>query len=217
MTELVGSNVVVTANQFNPSILTQLWLVKHGVLLEEDLEAGFVFSEGVSQIQAKEFQMLIVPQMLQFVPKPGENEGALVEGKIGAIINALPHTPYTGIGLNITWHFTPGQEKITQLTRRLFCTNNAAPFSFFSDPDARFGSYLSKDFDVFRLKLDIKPILTKATDEPATDRLQFAFNFHKDLAADTAIDDCRKVLSLWDMAKREAERIVVDTAKLEAI
>src|SRR5207253_8065118 len=99
--ELLGQNVVVTANQFNPSIVTQFWLVKEGVASENEFEGSCIFTEGVSQVQTKTFQLVVVPQMLQFTPSPdAEKQGDLASAKVGKIVRALPHTPYTAIGLN---------------------------------------------------------------------------------------------------------------------
>lgn len=213
MTELVASNVVVTANQFNPSIVNQVWLLKNGIVSEDDFESAAIFAEGVSQIQTKLFQLLVVPQMLQFVIKPGlaEKEESRIAQKVGSIVNALPHTPYVAIGLNFVWHLKEESEGMRELTRRLFFKPGRPPFSLFDVPDARFGAYLSKDFDKLRLKLDIKPIVVKEADKAEEDRLIFTFNFNKDLTPENAVSAIGESLLLWDAAKIEAKKIVSDT------
>jgi hypothetical protein len=95
---------------------------------------------------------------------------------------------------------------VRALTRELFFRDERPLDQHFRDDNANFGAYLSKDFAGFRLRLDIKPILVP-TDEGQENRLQFAFNFHRDVAEGGAgqIEEC---LHHWDEVRREAERII---------
>lgn len=207
--DLIGSNVVITANQFNPSIVTQAWLVKQGIASLEEFESSCIQAEGVSQINTKQYQLVIVPMMLQFVMKPGvEDEGKLIQSKVGTIIERLPHTPYQALGLNFNWHDTREGADIAKWTRGLFFESGRAPFTLFDVPDARFGVYLSKDFEGFRLKVQIAPAMIQSPEQPAKDGLVFGFNFHKSLTDESAVAEVQNSLSLWDAAKAEAEKIV---------
>lgn len=215
--ELVNCNVVVAARQFNPSILTQLWLVRNQVVQEEEFEANNnIFLDVLSQSQTGQFTLVVVPDLLSFVIKPGIDpnaEGALVAERIGRIAHALPHTPYVALGLNFVWHETPQNESISDLTRRLFFRQNAMPYSRFDVPDAGFGCYMSKGFHNFRLKMDVKPVTLVPTPDTREDKLQFAFNFHRDLAGDGAVADIEQSLLLWDDAKRESREIATGTLR----
>jgi hypothetical protein len=210
--ELANSNVVIAARHFNPSILTQMWLVRRGVVREEEFGAASIFTEHLCQVNTQRFNLLVVPDMLQFAADPSvAQEDALIAERVGGLVDALPHTPYTGIGLNFTWH-EASKEATTALTRRLFFRPDVPPYTRFDVPDARFGSYLSKGFRTARLKLDIKPITVRRPEVPPEERLQFLFNFHKDLGGDgdTAVTDIHESLRLWGEAKRESESIVAD-------
>lgn len=216
--ELVVSNVVVTASQFNPSIVNQSWLMKHGIILEDEVEPPTIFVDGVSQIETSQFQLVVVPHMLQFVIKPlAKNEKQLIATRVGGIVKSLPHTPYVGVGLNFVWHAHPERETIHDLTRRLFFKAGTTPFSFFDEAGAHFGAYMSKNFGIFRLKLDIKPVVfAKPGSPPIGDRLMFAFNFDKQLVPENSVAEILDCLSLWDTAKSESEKIASRTCTREA-
>lgn len=206
------SNVVVAARQFNPSIFKQLWLVKNDIVDEDDFGDGCWFSDPAVNVETGRFGLLVVPPQLQFVPKvsPEEQERLIVE-KVGAVVGALPHTPYTAVGLNFFWHLRPEVSDVPALTRRLFHVPEKPLFRQFESQDARFGGYFSKDILGCRLKLDIKPILLpSAEEEEKIEVLQFAFNFHLDVPqeGDDAVRCIHRQLEHWDEARTEATRIV---------
>jgi hypothetical protein len=214
--ELLAENVVITANKFNPSVLTQVWLVRNGILAEEDLGPSSFFPMAV-QVQTPRFMLLAVPDFIQYAPVTPGSDGDLILRTMGGIARALPHTPFTGIGMNFVWTETPGID-IAELTRRLFFRADSPVFSPFDTEDAHFGGYMSKDFRGVRMKLDIKPTIWRKLD-PKTEtpqgvepRLQFSFNFHKDLTPDDSTGntpaEIESILRLWDAAKQESERIV---------
>ena len=207
--ELVRSNLVIAARHFNPSVFSQLWLVRNGIMEEQEFSSGCVFTEQAVNIDSHEFAMLVVPPQLQFAPKvtPGE-QASLIVTKVGGIVRALPHTPYTAIGLNFFWHVRPEDGSVVALTRGLFYNGTHPLSELFNTEDARFGAYFSKDSLGSRLKLDAKP-LTVQRKEERTEVLQFAFNFHLDLPEDRdkAVSAIERHLKIWDQAREESMSI----------
>jgi hypothetical protein len=205
--QLVASNTVIAAGQFNPSVISQLWLVKHKLIDEGDFESGCVFSDSLVQVMAKSFVLLVIPEQFQFVPRTeAENELRLIQDKVGAIVNRLPHTPFTGVGLNFIWHVDPEPADIQTLSRQMFFRENHDLDKSFDSTDAKFGAYLSRDILGFRLKLDIKPIQILENKE---DRLQFAFNYHLDLAGcESPVSEIEARLHKWEEAKAYASELI---------
>lgn len=202
-----GSAVVIVAQQFNPSIITQLWLVRNGVLAEDDFQEGSLYSDVVVQVRSRLFHMLVLPEQLQFVPSgPPEGHQRLIVDKVGTIVRTLPHTPYRALGLNFSWHLKPADGNIARLTRGLFFNPDKPLYRHFDAETAHYGGYLSKDVAGFRLKLDVKPILVIAAAGPE-DRVQFGFNFHCDVAEDGARQIEDRLLH-WDEVRQEAEQII---------
>ncbi len=72
--ELVNSNVVIAAQQFNPSVLSQLWLVDNHVIERDEFEPGSMFTEMIVQAATAEFIILITPQQLQLTPRGAEDQ-----------------------------------------------------------------------------------------------------------------------------------------------
>jgi hypothetical protein len=160
----------------------------------------------ISQINSKQFSLLTLPDRLQFTPNDVTDEnGNLVTTKLGNIVTRLPHTPYSGIGLNFIWHLDPEDTGIKEFTKAIFFHDNPL-FREFDTEDARYGGYLSRNIFGCRLKLDVKPITTIS---PAKKEfLQFLFNFHLDLISDNRVQEIISLLAQWDEAKNMSSRIV---------
>lgn len=207
--QFIGSSVVVVAQQFNPSVMSQLWLVGNGLATEDDFRQGYIFSDSVVQFQTREFQILVVPEQLQFSPKvEAAREQEVIRAKIGAIVETLPHTPYRAVGLNFMWQVTPEMESVQTLSRRLFFRDDIPLFGAFDPADARFGAYLSKDSFGGRLRLEIKPITLKTADR-TVESLNFGFNYNLDVAeSNDRISAILGMLERWNEAMAESIRIV---------
>jgi len=207
----IGSNVVIAAKQFNPSILSQLWLVKHQIIAENEFEPNLVITDVMVQVATKQFQLIAVPEQFQFAPAADEaNAASLIQDKIGKIVSNLSHTPYTGIGMNFLWHLIPEEEVIPALTRKIFFRENIDPFKSFDTADAHFGGYMSKNIFGGRLKLDIRPVKSlEKSIENGKSFLMFAFNFHRDIKGDeNPVASINEFLTHWNDAQSEAERII---------
>lgn len=198
---------MVIAQRFNPTAAGEYQLITQGVLTKDEVGKGCIFTDMLVQVQSDKFRMLLLPEQLQFIPMvPPSEEQQLIIDKLGKLVRTLPITPYKGVGLNFTWHYEPRDKDINRLTREMFCVPDRPLYQAFGETNARYGGYLSKDFNAFRLKLDINPVLvTQETD--SNHRLQFTFNFHRDLGEDGAAE-LQSLLGQWDIARAEAERII---------
>ena len=206
--EKLQANVVIIARQFNPSIISQHWLIKNNILAEDDFEDGSVFSPVMVNVQSTVCHILVLPDQLQFSPKTNsESEQALLNSKLGDIIKLLPHTPFVAAGINFSWHVNRNDMSLSTLSRKLFFRADDPLCQAFNTEDARFGSYMSKDVIGCRLKLDVKPV-TINLPEGTIERLQFAFNFHRELTENNGVDGIVDLLTKWDSAQKMAFDIV---------
>jgi hypothetical protein len=204
--ELVGSSVVVVSPNFNPSVTSQLWLVRNGVVPEGEFLSGCIFTDVLVQVRTRRFSLLFTPEQFQFVPTPGEDDThALMQETIGRVIETLPHTPYRALGLNFTWHLSPEGGDVAALSRRLFFVPERLLFRDFDVPDASFGSYLSRDLLGFRLKVDVKPVAVTPLGSVPEQRLQLLYNFHADLPeGEQAVARLQDHLHRWGEAAETA-------------
>jgi len=195
---LISENVVVTANQFNPTVMTQLWLVQNGILAEN--EGPGIYVPGFVQVKTDDFELLVLLDRLQFVPT-GEQErrADLVVEKVGTIVRTLPHTPYTAAGLNFVWRSGDFPEGIAPASRRLFFKENSIIANDFMNDNARFGAFFSKDLFGCRLKLTALP----ARDVVSGDEfLEYSFNFHRDVTGPDSVQAITETLAIWDPARQ---------------
>jgi hypothetical protein len=206
--QLVDANVVVVARQFNPTIFSQLWLVRNGIATEEDFQGESVFTPAFVQVRARRYALLVLAEQVQFAPSPpAVREGELVLDKVGRIVRLLPETPYVAVGLNFTWQLDIGEpDQFVPFSRALFFRGNPL-FHQFDEVNGRFGGYLSREMFGARLKLDVKPIRVGPPEDPL-ERLLFAFNFHKDVGRDDPVQDIQEMLGRWNDALEESSAIV---------
>lgn len=203
-----GSVAVIVAQQFNAPIITQLWLVRNGILTDEEFQEGSIFSDVFVQVRSNSFQMLVLPDQLQMVPTvPRDQEQVVLVQRLGRLVRELPHTPYKALGLNFAWHLTPADGNIARLSREMFFVPDRTLQRSFADENAHYGGYLSKDFLGFRLKLEVKPVIVPLIGGQVESRLHFGFNYHFDLREDAA-RQIEERLQHWNEARQETERIV---------
>jgi len=211
MIRLVEANSVVIARQFNPSVANPLWLVKHGLIREDELGEESAFTNVFAQIVTKEMVMVLTAEQLMFNPlgEPASKQEKAIE-KVGKFVELIPHTPYVAVGVNFNYHLVPEKIGIPELTRSLFFVGDSPLHSVFNTPDSRFGGYLSKDVLGCRLKLDVKPAFGQLIDEPqAKHFILMNFNFHADLATENdPVRKIKEVLSKWNEASELSKTIV---------
>lgn len=204
---LAAANVVITANTFNLSIFNQLWLERHGIFTEGELtSAENVFLPVVVQVSAENCHLLIVPERLQMTLKTPDNPEPVLE-KVRSIVHLLPETPYTAIGLNAIWNLSMDEgDSVSDFTRRNFAVPGHPLYDYFSDQDAKFGTYVSKPFGSFQLRGDIKPIIIVPT---GTEMVQLSFNYNLDLQpGGDNIGAITGALAQWADAFQETQTIM---------
>jgi hypothetical protein len=207
--QLAHANVVIVAKQFNPSIVNHLWLVENGLVERDEFRQGCVFTDMLANVTTANFILFAAPEQLQFTPL-GDPDGhqELITRVLVRLVEILPHTPYTAVGMNFTWHILPEGAAFGEFARGLFFDRDRPLFRAFDTEDARFGGYLSKNELGCRLKLDVKPIVATANNE-ALELMQFAFNFHLDVPKDrNGVGAILALLNRWNEAREITSSIM---------
>ena len=205
---LVHANAVVVARQFNPTIFSQLWLLRNEFATEDDFQGESIFTPGFVQVRAEGYVLLVLPEQLQFSPLPMDGRhGEVVSDKVGKIVQRLPETPYVAVGLNFNWQVDiEDADEFVAFSRALFFRTNPL-YAQFDQADARFGGYLSKEMFGGRLKLDMKPVPVGPPSE-RVERLLFAFNIHKDVGRDNSVQEIQQMVGRWNDALDQTSEIV---------
>lgn len=179
-------------------------LVRSKIIDESD---SGIYTPGFVQIKSQHFDLLALPDRLQFSPNLDANGGEAVRQKLCTLVRTLPHTPYTAMGMNFTWHTQPLGSDIGRKSRSLFF-NEAHPLrDDFNDGDPRFGGYCSKTIFGMRLKLTMLPAIN--TSKPTEDFLQLAFNYHLDVTPASAVDVISESLNKWNDAQNYATNLAL--------
>ncbi len=201
---------VIVAQQFNPSVASQKWLHDIGLLTMADLERPFAFTPAFAQFSGPDFDFLLLPERLQFTLL-GDSSGQkdVLLDKVAKFVREVPHTPFTALGLNLTYQIVPAHGDTTRITRRLFFVPGSPLHAEFDDDGARFGGYMSRDVLGCRLKLAVRPAIEPLKEGgPPKHFVLMDFNFHHDLtpggdAAETIVKNLEK----WDDVRAHADRI----------
>jgi hypothetical protein len=205
------AGIVLTAQTFNPSIFTETWLTRNGIIAADAFVGPRIFSPEVAQFQTAGLQVLVIPPKMQitFGILGAVIDSALPQQIARRTVELLPHTPYQALGLNFDFFVgQPNGQDFADYNRALLGNGGCHLLGEFSTPDAKFGRYFSKDHGEARLKLDIKPV--QAGPEKK-DLLQFSFSFHHEVAQLGPEARAPKLIQLiesWTSLHRYAERLV---------
>ena len=214
MAEIIKSNVVVVAENLNPSIFRETWLVKESVFTEEEIVPESFFSSVSVNVVTPSVELLIVPERLQLTLKIDEKQDEIVKRVLGNIVKALPHTPYRAVGINFHWILElSDQSKLPEVTQEMFLSEENPLRNIFDTEDTVVGVYLSKDELEMRLKLNVKPIKGGGTNV-GKEALQFNFNFDKSINnPERATGIVLETIDKWLAAKAISEKIVKEVSK----
>ena len=112
-----GAAAVVVAQQFNPSVVTQLWLRDNRVLAAEDFQDGSIFSDYVVQVRSRLFTCSCCRTSYSSCPPSRRNSSNSSSLRGSAPSLSCCRTPRTALGLNFSWHLTPVGGGIGAATR----------------------------------------------------------------------------------------------------
>src|SRR5262245_48697252 len=102
------TNTVVVAQQFNPTVVSQKWLEEIELLRPGEIKGDFAFTSAFSQFATDKFRFLVFPDRVAIGLLVGrEEQKALLLDRLGKLVRAVPHTPYTGLGLNFQFQLSP--------------------------------------------------------------------------------------------------------------
>lgn len=208
MSRYAGHNVVIVAKNFNPTIFSQLWLVKHGVFSEKEVEGNFVFTPIAVNLNTSDLAFLAVPDRIQLsFPNDQVDFKSLLNRILVKIVKELPHTPYQAIGFNMSWVLQPKDaEEFEKISRQIFVSSGNPISKHFSRKGSRFGAYLSTDVSMGRLRLEIKPT-TAPSSSGSQECLHLAYNFTRDLKDEQKDLQILDFIEQWNTAHSIASEI----------
>jgi hypothetical protein len=193
-----GANVVLVAQNHNPSIFSPDWVQRHHII--DEPQEDFVHTPVFSLYKSSTFQMVADPDRFQLILRvlSPSNLQAL-EGAITRLIQTLPHVPYKAVGLNFTWIATPeapgeGAQRMDQL----FLSDPIRLRSAFPEgSDVKLGGIVYNVSRRYRLRLLVEPKIK--TEE----NVRLDFNYHFDArSSDEALNAVSSLLDCFSSAEQ---------------
>ncbi|MCS6859463.1 MAG: hypothetical protein NZT92_03980 [Abditibacteriales bacterium] len=216
MKRLRGVNVVVAANQFNPSMFSQIWLVNNGIFDQSVFEQQpippdrFVFLPVCTQVKTDDMELLVVHERLQLSLSEAHLNAvgyARLQERIKMILLLVPHTPFTGMGFNFEWLAAPDGEEVNHLLRRTFVNPQSSFFALFDPEKSGLGTFVVTEWEGAKLTVQVKPVRLKdASGEQKA--IHFDFNYHYDYPTDGSVQFLVRQLGLFQSALGHSETVV---------
>ena len=165
---LRGTNIVILARNYNPSIVSKEWLYEKNIVKET--VTNFVHTPPLSVVETERISFVLDENRLQISLKSITTESVESLPKIAAcFVSCLPETPFVTIGFNYSYNIP----KETSRLKTLFALDDTKLKELFSE-NCEVGLIVSFPFKAFIVRMTAPPIRGKIT------RITMDFNFHSD-------------------------------------
>jgi hypothetical protein len=169
------ANIVITASNFNPSIITKDWLYQNNILAEP--LTNFINTPVFSNSETNEFQMIVAEDRLQLTLKQVTQASMRVAlGKLTKIVDLLPETPYKAVGYNFGYRFSKDECNI----EFLFSPNRDHIAKLMSK-EYELGANILFPFEGFIVTFSVSPMARERRDR------EVRFNYHSNVRSSTEI------------------------------
>lgn len=195
---LSGTNIVILARNYNPSIVSKEWLYEKNIVRET--VTNFVHTPPLSVVETERISFVLDENRLQISLKSITTENIESLPKIAAgFVSCLPETPFVAVGFNYSYNIP----KETSRLKTLFALDDTKLKELFSE-NCEVGLIVSFPFKAFIVRMSAPPAKGKAT------RITIDFNFHSD---SRGADEVKKTLKLHPKTIEKTEEILRELSK----
>ena len=165
---LSGTNIVILARNYNPSIVSKEWLYEKNIVRET--VTNFVHTPPLSVVETERISFVLDENRLQISLKSITTESIESLPKIAAcLVSCLPETPFIAVGFNYSYNIP----KETSSLKTLFALDDTKLKELFSE-NCEVGLIVSFSFKAFTVRMTAPPIRGEIT------RTTMDLNFHSD-------------------------------------
>ena len=190
---LSGTNIVILARNYNPSIVSKEWLYEKNIVSET--VTNFVHTPPLSVVETERISFVLDENRLQISLKSIATESIESLPKIAAaFVSCLPETPFVAVGFNYSYNIP----KETSRFKTLFTLDDTKVRELFSEA-CEVGLIVSFPFKAFIGRMSAPPARGKAT------RITIDFNFHSD---SRGADEVKRRLKLYPETIEKTEEIL---------
>lgn len=200
-TSSAGKNIKIVAQGFTPPLFTEYWLKKEKFIPEDiEITPGAISSPQFIQISSKKFFLLVLPDQLQFNITDDSKLGI---DFIKAVTEKVPALKYIAMGFNFDYLVPENKIK-----HGLFFVPANKLFQEFKVLDAKYGTFLSKNFEESRLSVSVRPIKASDPKNVTSDVYHYNINFHFDLIKSDPKSIIISSLNKWSTYKNYSEKLM---------
>jgi hypothetical protein len=199
---LVNANIVLLAENHNPSIATKDWLQYKGIIREKPVD--FANLPVLSRYESESFSLFVDPNRLILEAKNQRPETIEALPQIvRAYAEALPETGYSAIGLNFRWRIDGTEAlNVAAETRRIFLNPESKVVELTEKPDFGLGVTLRFTEEGMNFQITIQP------DPKQDNRLVLDFNCHQSLNMSIArLDFLKRLLDRFSLIYEKTEHL----------
>jgi len=197
--KLSSTNIVVLAKNHNPAIASTDWLKSEGIFDEKAINS--TNTSVFSFFESEGFLLTVTPEHLQAALKsPIESNVPRLQKSVSTYIKALPHTPFTAVGLNYIW--TLGfdtQENASIYLKNLFIVDDNKIKTSLGKNNYQAGGILVFEDEIFRVRLLAEIV------KQAPENISCNFNYHADVKNS---QDVLQAISVFQCKNTESKQIV---------
>jgi hypothetical protein len=217
---LIQSSVVVLAKDVNQSIFSPVWLLKNGILLEEEVRPEeTVFVPGLTRVNTANFEFMALPDRLQMqFPASVYDADTVLARVLGGVAKILPHTPFVAVGLNNHFVLKPTDAShFAEWNRAIFASPWALRQATGTARD-RFGTSFA--YDAFGgARMRVRAAVSAESTNPSEGQAAtvatppYVVNLHCNLHRDLQLPNVEvskelpRMLALWKLFREETARI----------
>lgn len=167
-----------------------------------------IFAPGFIQVNTSKFQLLVLPDQIQFTVnnRLDDDCGIYIKKIIIPLVEKLAGVIFQAVGINFNWSVSEEASKIEKYSADLFYNDQSDIQKHLKTEDSKFGFYISKKVHQTRLKLDVKPVFAGNFDP--SEFMMWSFNFHADLRPESNVTELKSILQEWALYSKEAENII---------
>ena len=193
---LTGTDIVVLARNYNPSIVSKDWLQRKGIITEA--VSNFVHTPPFSLIETEQIALTVEEERLQISLKVmNEDNIERLPRIVERFVLSLPETPYVATGFNYSYRLPKEASKLA---------------AFLTPNDTKLREVFSGEYEVgMAVVFRFKDCRVRVTMSPPRDAsVVVDFNFHSN-TPDSAL--VLERLKSHHQTREEAERILKELCK----
>lgn len=179
---ILEKSIVVVGKSFQPSTVSESWLIRRGIVRENQIQGNRICTEILSSFTTSVIDFQILPEKTMIHAKDIALDVDVLSSAL-LLISELPATSFSAVGVNLNWDITPDDANVVdcmknqiKFTKTLPQELASAALGFVVQVQSIFGS---------NLRLNVLPVSVDKTKPRHFTKIFADFNFNLDVESET--------------------------------